>query len=156
MLGTMTFTITTMPPETAEACEQILRALPEWFGIEEAIVGYRKDIEKMPTWVAVDDEHIIGFLSVNHHNKYSAEIHVMGVLKEYHRKGVGRALVERVEKQLREQQIEYLQVKTLAPSRECHEYELTRRFYANLGFRPLEENKLWGDANPCLIMVKRL
>ena len=25
-----------------------------------------------------------------------------------------------------------------------------------MGFRPLEENKLWGERNPCLIMVKHL
>ena len=152
----MTFAITTMRPEMAETCEQILRALPEWFGIEEAIVSYRKDIETMPTWVAVDDDRIVGFLTVSHHNEYSAEIQVMGVFKEYHRKGVGRAMVVHIEKLLREQKVEYLQVKPLGPSRECHEYELTRRFYASLGFRPLEENNLWGEANPCLIMVKRL
>ncbi len=152
----MPVTITTMPSEAAETCEQILRALPEWFGIEEAIVHYRKNIESMPTWVALDNDRIVGFLTVNHHNEYSAEIDVMGVLKEYHRKGVGRTLVEHVEKLLREQKIEYLEVKTLAPSRECHDYELTRRFYVSVGFRPLEENNLWGDANPCLIMIKKL
>ena len=153
----MTFTITTMPPEAAETCEQILRALPEWFGIEESIVSYRKDIEKMPTWVAIDNDQIIGFFTVRYHNKYSAEIQVMGVLKEYHYKGVGRALIEHIEKLLREQKVEYLQVKTLGPSRECHEYKLTRRFYGSAGFRPLEEStKMWDEANPCLIMVKRL
>lgn len=153
----MVYTITTMPPNAAETCEQILRSLPEWFGIEEAIVSYRKDIEKMPTWVAVDNDQIIGFLTVNYHNEYSAEIQVMGVRKEYHRKGGGRALVEHIEKLLREKKIEYLQVKTLGPSRPCAEYEQTRRFYERLGFRPLEETtKFWGESNPCLIMVKKL
>lgn len=150
-------TITTMSPNAAATCEEILRSLPEWFGIEEAIVSYRQDIEKMPTWVAVDNERIIGFLTVNYHNEYSAEIQVMGVRKEYHRKGIGRALVVHIEKLLHEKKIEYLQVKTLGPSRVCEEYEQTRRFYEQLGFRPLEEStKIWDDANPCLIMVKKL
>jgi len=25
-----------------------------------------------------------------------------------------------------------------------------------MGFEPLEENRLWGETNPCLIMVKHL
>jgi hypothetical protein len=25
-----------------------------------------------------------------------------------------------------------------------------------MGFRPVEENNLWGDVNPCLIMIKHL
>lgn len=152
----MPITITTMPSEAAETCEQILRALPEWFGIEEAILHYRKNIESMPTWVAVDNDRIVGFLTVNHHNEYSAEIDVMGVLKEYHRKGVGRALVAHIEKLLRKQKVKFLEVKTLAPSDPNEPYRRTRRFYASVGFFPLEENNLWGDANPCLIMIKKL
>ncbi len=152
----MTFNITSIPADAAETCEQVLRALPDWFGIEKAIVGYRKDIEKMPTWVAIEKDRIVGFITVNFHNEYSAEIQVMGVLKEHHRKGVGRALVKYIERLLREKNIEYLEVKTLAPSDPNEPYKRTRCFYASLGFRPLEENKLWGEDNPCLIMVKRL
>jgi len=40
----LTYSITSISPGAAETCEQILRSLPEWFGIEEAIVSYRKDI----------------------------------------------------------------------------------------------------------------
>ena len=29
-------------------------------------------------------------------------------------------------------------------------------FYERLGFTPLEENDLWGEVNPCLILVKHL
>ena len=58
---------------------------------------------------------------------------------------------------LREQAVEYLQVKTLGPSREDAGYARTRAFYIALNFRPLEELKqLWDEHNPCLIMVKRL
>ncbi|MGH4139155.1 hypothetical protein [Clostridium sp.] len=35
--------------------------------------------------------------------------------------------------------------------------EETREFYKNVGFCPLEEIKeIWGDKNPCLIMVKTI
>ena len=52
--------------------------------------------------------------------------------------------------------VELLQVKTLGPARPDAGYERTRRFYAQLGFLPLEEiHGLWPE-NPCLIMVKAL
>jgi hypothetical protein len=34
------------------ACERIMRGLPEWFGIEAALVAYVQDVEHMETWVA--------------------------------------------------------------------------------------------------------
>jgi len=52
--------------------------------------------------------------------------------------------------------VEYLQVKTLGPSRPDDNYAATRAFYESVGFRPLEETSLWGDVNPCLFMVKKL
>ena len=36
-------------------------------------------------------------------------------------------------------------------------YGRTRRFYRARGFRPVEElTAIWGEENPCLIMVERL
>lgn len=140
----------------AATCEDILRALPEWFGIEESIVEYRRDVESMETWVARGDGAIAGFITLREHNPYSAEIQVLAVRAEQHGSGVGTQLVAHAEELLTRRAIEYLQVKTLGPSRPCPFYERTRRFYERCGFRPLEENALWGDVNPCLILVKRL
>ncbi len=140
----------------AGKCEEILRSLPEWFGIEESIVNYRSDIEKMDTCIAEDSGSVVGFLTLNHHNEYSSEIHVMGVIQERHGCGIGRALVEHAEEILRSKSILYFEVKTVGPSLSNEQYERTRGFYFALGFRPLEENLLWGEANPCLIMVKHL
>ena len=137
-------------------CEAILRSLPEWFGIDEAIVSYCRDIEIMDTYVAEILDEIVGFVTVNVHNEYSAEIQVIAIARAHHGKGMGRALVEHAERALRRRSIEYLQVKTLGPSRPNEHYGRTRGFYAKLGFRPLEENHLWGDVNPCLMMVKHL
>jgi ribosomal protein S18 acetylase RimI-like enzyme len=81
----------------------------------------------------------------------------MGILPEFHRRGIGRRLVTRFEEILLADGVRWLQVKTLSPSRENEEYRRTREFYVRLGFEPLEEFKtLWGEANPCLQMVKRL
>jgi hypothetical protein len=69
------------PEARSELCREILAALPDWFGIEEAVDVYVRDVAGLPTFAA----------------------------------------------------------------------EAAR------GFRPLEElTAIWGEANPCLIMVKRL
>ena len=136
-------------------CEPILCSLPQWFGIEEANAQYIRDIEVLPTFIALVDDDVIGFLTLKQHNEYSAEIHVMGVTPRLHRKGVGRALLTRVEEYLQGQGVEYLQVKTLSDTHPDAAYARTRAFYMAVGFRPLEEFKtLWNEENPCLLMVK--
>lgn len=153
----MNITITGPHLGKADVCEPILRALPQWFGIEEAIVEYILSIEVMPTFLALADEQPAGFLSIKRHSDYSAEIFVMAVAPVFHRRGVGRRLVDAVEKMLREQRVEYLQVKTLSAAHPSLEYAQTRMFYLAVGFRPLEEfPTLWNPSNPCLLMVKSL
>ncbi len=137
-------------------CEKILRALPEWFGIEASLVQYVADTANYPTWIAEHDETAAGFITVRRHNPHAAEVHCMGVLPRWHRRGVGAAMISFVEERLRGDGCEFLQVKTLGPSRPDEHYELTRRFYESQGFRPLEEfSGLW-PGNPCLVLVKRL
>jgi GNAT superfamily N-acetyltransferase len=138
-------------------CESILRALPDYFGIEEAIIHYAEDIDILPTFLAVTDQGPIGFLTLKQNNKYTAELHVLGVLKEYHHMGLGRALLECAEEFLSGSSTEYLMVKTLASSHPDPHYARTRKFYFSAGFRPLDEYaQIWGERNPCLIMVKSL
>ncbi len=138
-------------------CEPILRSLPEWFGIEEAIVHYLQEIENLPTFIAEKNDEILGFLSLKMHTDFAAEIYVMGIRPEAHHQGIGRKLLQGAENNMREQGIEFLQVKTLSPARPDPNYSKTRLFYEALGFRPLEEFKeLWGKENPCLQMIKKL
>lgn len=141
----------------AAVCIPILRSLPDWFGIEEAIVHYSSEIDRLPTFLACSSERVIGFQSIKQHNPYSAEVYVMGVKLEAHRRGMGRALMDEAQAWLRAQGVEYLQVKTLGPSHSDPNYARTRAFYAAMGFRPLEEfSQIWNEQNPCLILVKRL
>ncbi len=141
----------------SDACAPILRALPQWFGIEQATLQYIQDIETLPTLVAWVGERAVGFVSYKQHNAYAAELHVMGVLPEMQQRGVGRALLRRAEQALRQRRVEYLQVKTLGPSHPDEGYARTRAFYHAQGFRPLEEfPELWDKDNPCLLMVKTI
>jgi ribosomal protein S18 acetylase RimI-like enzyme len=111
----------------------------------------------MPMFVAKVESEIVGFLSLNFHNKYTAEIHVMGVLPDFHRKKMGKELVRAAEKYLGKKGYTYLSVKTLSESRPNEEYDQTRNFYYGVGFLPVEEFKtLWGEHNPCLLLIKNL
>jgi ribosomal protein S18 acetylase RimI-like enzyme len=138
------------------ACEAILRALPEWFGIEEALASYVRDLRVLETWVVDAGGTVVGFLTVKQYGRWSAEIKVMAVAPEAHGRGHGRGLMESAEHVLRARGVEFLEVRTLSPLRPDAHYERTRGFYERVGFRPLEETDDWGDANPCLVMVKHL
>ncbi len=141
----------------SQLCEKVLRSLPDWFGIESAILDYIKDVRVMETWSVIVDGKDVGFLSVNKHNSSTAEIHVMGILPSFHGQSIGTTLVQMAEQDLLEQGFKFLTVKTLSESRPNKEYDLTRKFYLRSGFLPLEEFKtLWGEANPCLMLVKAL
>ncbi len=141
----------------AEICEIILRSLPDWFGIESAIINYIADVQSMKTLVAYDGSDPVGFLALNYHNQFTAEIHVMGIMPQYHRKGIGKKLVFEAEKLLKKEGFKFMSVKTLSESRPNKEYDLTRKFYFEVGFIPIEEFKtLWDEFNPCLFLIKSL
>jgi ribosomal protein S18 acetylase RimI-like enzyme len=141
------------PGARSELCSSVLEALPEWFGIAEAVEEYVRDVAELPTFAVGGD----AFLSLKLHNEAAAEIYVMGVRPESQGRGAGTALVQAAEAFLQARGVEYLQVKTLGPSHPSAQYARTRRFYESRGFRPLEElTGVWKESNPCLIMVKRL
>lgn len=137
--------------------ETVLRALPEWFGIEDATLAYIAQADNLPTFVAYADGVPVGFLTLRQHSPDAAEISVMGVLPAMHRHGVGRALVEAAEAHLKSLAIRFLQVKTLSPQHPDKGYAKTREFYQALGFVWLEEfPDLWDAGNPCLQLIKYL
>ena len=143
--------------QDAEAVARLLRALPEWFGIESATQSYIEDARTFPTVLARADRQVVGALLWSRRYPESAEVHLMAVEPAYHRTGIGRRMLERAEEELRSDGVRYLQVKTLGPSRPDENYAHTRRFYEGCGFVPLEEmHGLWDEGNPTLILVKAL
>jgi coenzyme F420-0:L-glutamate ligase/coenzyme F420-1:gamma-L-glutamate ligase len=143
------------PAERSRIAEAVLRDLPEWFGIEESTRQYIEDAATLPTLVVEPDA---GFLCLKQHTPRAAEIYVMGVRREQHRKGIGRALVAAAESWCRVRGIPYLHVKTLGPSRpDPGGYDATRAFYEAVGFVALEElHGLWDEDNPTLVLVKNV
>jgi N-acetylglutamate synthase-like GNAT family acetyltransferase len=138
-------------------CADILATLPHWFGIPESNAGYIRDVEQMPMFVVEQDGQVKGFIALKRMTQHAFEIHVLGVRPELHRKGTGRALVQRAERYVREQGVRLLTVKTRGPSRPDAGYEKTRAFYEATGFLPIEEfPTLWDPENPALMLIKVL
>lgn len=89
-------------------------------------------------------------------SKDTLELYVLGVLKAFHRKGVGRALFLCAKEMAIRQGYSFLQVKTVQMGK--HEsYDRTNRFYLSLGFKELEVfPTLWDEWNPCQIYIMGL
>lgn len=80
----------------------ILEELPEWFGIPEAREEYIRDSAGRTFFCAEENEKAVGFLYLKQTGKDTVELAVMGVLKEYHRKGIGKALFKCAKDSLKE------------------------------------------------------
>ena len=138
-------------------CRRILDALPEWFGIPEANDDYVAFADAAPTVVASIDGDDVGLLTLKLHSRYAAEVHLIAVMPDHHRHGVGRKMLEHAERRLASSGVEFLQVKTLSEKRPDPNYDKTRQFYLAQGFRPLEEfPTLWDPSNPALQLIKSL
>jgi len=136
-------------------CRTILEALPHWFGIPASVADYVAVADQSPSVIASAGPTDVGIATIVSHSPYAAEVYVMGVLPDYHRRGVGRAMLRAAETRLARQGVEYLQVKTRGPSKPDEGYEKTRAFYLAYGFRPLEEFPLlWDAENPALMLIK--
>ena len=135
---------------------EILEALPDWFAIPESREKYIKESADQPFFAAYDSEKPIGFLCLKETGKETVELCVMGVLKDYHRRGVGRKLFERARDLARQSGYSFMQVKTVQMGRYA-EYDATNRFYLSIGFKEFEVfPTLWDERNPCQVYVMAL
>lgn len=139
------------------AVSAILRDLPEWFGRPESTQEYVDAADHLPNYFALTEAgERIGVLLIEQHYPTTAEVHLMAVKRAWHRRGAGRALLERVEHELSVAGTRMLTVKTLGAADPDEGYRNTRLFYEDAGFIPLEEfPDLWGDT-PCLFLAKSL
>ena len=142
--------------EKRRVARAILEALPEWFGIPEARENYIRESAGQIMLGAAENGETKGFLCLKETGRATLEIAVLGVRKEYHRQGVGTALVEAAKERAREMGYSFLQVKTVQMGR-YPEYDVTNRFYLRCGFREFEVfPTLWDEGNPCQVYVMAL
>jgi ribosomal protein S18 acetylase RimI-like enzyme len=152
--------VLTLEPLTAghvPRCEAIARALSEWFGIEEGLAEMRGYLATGPGHVALAGSEVVGFVTLQRHFPETWEITWMAVARTWHRRGVGRCLIDATVARCREEGTRWLLVKTLADSHPSLEYRATRAFYQAMGFDRLSVlPDLWGPDNPCLLMIRPL
>ena len=129
----------------------VLESLPEWFGIAEAREEYIRDSAGLFFAAAYDQGRPIGFICLKETGRATAELYVMGVLKEYHRKGVGRRLIEWAKETARQKGYSFIRVKTVQMNK-YDDYDDTNRFYQAMGFKEFAVfPTLWDENNPCRI-----
>lgn len=143
--------------EKSAICRSIISKLKEWFALPIQNEIYAENVQKYDFLKICLQDQVIGFISLKQNSEIVSELYVLGILKEYQGKGYGTRALEYVFEHLRNKNIQYLEVKTLADSKESVDYDRTRQFYTKLGFFPLDvlENE-WGKDDPCLIMLKKL
>lgn len=142
--------------EKRTIARHILEALPEWFGIPEAREEYIADSARTTFFCALEEDQPVGFLYLQETGKATVEVHVMGVLKAFHRQGIGTALFQRAKAAAVEQGYAFLQVKTVQMGR-YPAYDSTNLFYLSLGFQEFEVfPTLWDEGNPCQVYVMSL
>ncbi|MGH6956410.1 MAG: GNAT family N-acetyltransferase [Caulobacteraceae bacterium] len=151
----MTFVIEERPSGSGAVCQSILAELPEWFGIPASNADYARMADQGPAFVAEADGRTVGILVLKPHFEATVEVYLLAVRPQWHRSGVGGALIERARQFALSRGAAYLTVKTRGPSAPYEPYERTRAFYQAKGFVALEEFiEIWGPENPCLFMVK--
>jgi N-acetylglutamate synthase-like GNAT family acetyltransferase len=136
---------------------RILDTIPEWFGFEASNAEYVEKASTLLNVVARDGDEVVGVCLVIRHNPLAAEIDLLAVPRDRHRHGIGRAIVEHLEPELRADGVRMLHVKTRGQSVPDEGYARTQAFYERMGFISLEERTdIWGPDNPCLFLAKAL
>ena len=139
-----------------DAARDILASVPEWFGIPEANASYVEDAGRLPSYLAVDGDDVVGVALLDEHFPQSRELHLIAVRRDRHRQGIGALLLAEIEHDLRADGVRLLEVHTVGPSSESEEYGRTRAFYLAQGFVAMNELQRIDWSGPTLILVKPL
>jgi len=137
------------------ACLEIAKALPEWFN-EAGLKAMERDLKSETTFIAVENDRVLGFITIKSINKKALEILWMAVRRELRGKGIGTEMLRFVERWAVIRGFEVLVVKT-SGDLSYKPYDETRRFYERRGFvrvALIDPYPEWGEE--ALIYVKCL
>ena len=152
----MTIREVTDAEEKKRISRLVLEALPDWFEVTETREAYIRESAELPLFAAFDGEKPVGFLCLKETGKDTMELHVMGILKEYHRHGIGKKLFAEARDAAAQEGYSFFQVKTVQMGK-YPDYDDTNRFYIALGFKEFEVfPTLWDELTPCQVYVMSL
>ena len=126
--------------------EAVLRSLPAWFGIEEALRMYARDSAVLPTFaIATGSEgQVAGFVLLAQQFPAAWEVRGLAVHGDVRGHGHGRALLAHAERWLVAKGVRWRQVKTIAAAYPDAGYAQTRACYERHGFDSIEVHPaLW-------------
>ena len=142
--------------EKQQITRLILEALSDWFEVTEPREAYIRESASCLLFAAYDEDRPVGFLCLKETGKDTLELHVMGIRKEYHRRGIGKELFMKAKEAAVRNGYSFLQVKTVQMGM-YEDYDKTNLFYRALGFKEFEVFPLlWDENNPCQIYVMSL
>lgn len=114
---------------------------PKWFD-KEALTNIPKDIRLQTSLIACQEEKAIGFISF-YAQDGRGKLGWVGVDPAYHRQGIGKALLQATEKDLKKSGIKNLEVKTVVEQDpKDGSYDETMKFYRHCGFKIKHKNRL--------------
>lgn len=144
------------PAARSRTCRALIDRLPDWFGIPEANDHYVEGVAALDAFGAFDpDDNCVGLVALRRHHDATLEIWWMGVDPDWHRRGVGRALVARVEEMARAEGRSRIVAASLGPQDDDPGYAATRRFYEGMGFVLLcPASHADDDDNPLVWMLR--
>lgn len=132
----------------------VARALPEWFDKDARLRALPVDVRHQQGYVAVAGRRVVGFMTF-----YVAEgrlqIGWLGVRPEFHRRGVGTALLKCAEREAANRGVSELSVYTLGAGVDYKPYEATRAFYFRNGFEVYRTSKTDSPSCPEEIEIKK-
>lgn len=146
--------------EDYEGLLEVARALPQWF-TREGLAEMAQDFKLHEGFIATDGSKIIGFITYAP-SPYTpvvdlAELTWMGVRPEYQCRGVGKKLLQLLERQLIAQGVRILQVSTVADTVFYEPYARTRAFYRANGFQDYRVDRgYFPNGDDRLLLRKRL
>jgi GNAT superfamily N-acetyltransferase len=76
-------------------CREVIESLPEWFGLPASNEAYVVAAENLPMVAYFEPNgDVMGFISIKAHTASASELYVLGVKRNWHRRGIGRRLIE--------------------------------------------------------------
>ena len=142
-----TMTVRRLRREDAEACDAILRTLPDFFGYEPGLAQAAEDVRSQEGWVAESAGRVVGFAVWTPRTEVTAEVTWMAVEAGARNSGIGTAIVERLVEELKARGFALALAMTSAGPKPGQPpgdtYIPTRAFWKVRGFQPLIELDIW-------------
>ena len=145
------------PAIRSATCRVIIEKLPDWFGIPDANAHYVDGVAASDAFVTTSRSGTAhDMLSLKFPYPNNAELFWLGVDPDFHRGGMGKALLDAAVERAKARGCATMTVETLGPSRPDKGYARTRKFYESMGFQPLFELTYPALGNPLQYLLKTL